>query len=125
MDKEKECSRHRGERETDREIKKIRELISDLATNSEVNKANLEHTSESYKELATANSLTHYKLFARTEALGVSLKELETKHGEHVKHGTQATTAKHNRYTMLVSWVAIGISLATTGVLVVQAVFMR
>ncbi len=117
-------SRQNGGRETDREIKKIRNLISDLAVDSSVNKANLEHITEAHKELTTINSSAHNLLFTRTETLNVSLKELETRHMEHIKHGTQDTTASRHRVAVFMSWVAIGVSVATViTVIIVQKVF--
>jgi len=113
--------KHRGQRETDVEIKEIRQLISDLYGGSKVNEDNLENISNAYKELANANSATHFTLFAKTENLSINLKELETRHTEHIKHGNRDSTEKRHRYTMFVSWVAIVISIATVGVLIIQA----
>ncbi len=121
-DKEnEECEGIRQGRETDKEIKAIRDLISDICTNSEVNKLNLEHMTISYKELATANSLTHYKLFSRTEKLLIAQGKLETSHNDHVKHEGINIKNKHNRYTLLVAVLAIGVSLTTAIVLAIQA----
>lgn len=113
-DKDTECEGVRQARATDKEIKEILKQISDMNTDNKVNAANLTHMTESFKELATANSLTHYKLFARTESLKVSFKGLETRHDEHIKHGTAEGTNRQHRHVVLVSWVAIGISLTAT-----------
>ena len=122
---EEECSRHRGQRETDREIKAIRQLIANLNTNSEVNKTNLENVTNTCRDLASTNNIAHYELFARAESLGINLKELETKHIEHIKHGSKESINKHHRVTVLISWIAISISVVTVSVLIVQALLMK
>lgn len=120
-EKSEPCEGIRQSRETDKEIKEMLKLMSKVCTNNEVNANSLAHLAESFKELATANSLTHYKLFSRTENLKVNFKGLETKHDEHVKHGSSEATNKHNRYTLLVSILAIGLSIATVVALLIQA----
>lgn len=109
-----ECEGMRQARETDKEIKEILKQISDMNTDNKLNAANLEHMTGAYKELATANSLTHYKLFSRTENLKVGLNGLTIRHDEHIKHGTAEGTNRQHRHVVLVSWVAIGISLTAT-----------
>ncbi|MEE9356226.1 MAG: hypothetical protein V3U75_11605 [Methylococcaceae bacterium] len=109
-----ECEGMRQARETDKEIKEILKQISAMNTDNSVNAANLTHITGAYKELATANSLTHYKLFSRTEKLKVSMGKLETRHSEHIKHGTAEGNNRQHRHVVLVSWVAIGISLTAT-----------
>jgi hypothetical protein len=108
------CEGIRQARETDKEIKAIFKEISTVCTNNKVVAANLTHLAESFKELATANSLTHYKLFSRTENLKVSFKGLETKHDEHIKHGGLVMATGRYKHVILVSWAAIGISLTAT-----------
>lgn len=108
------CEGIRQARETDKEIKEILKQISDMNADNKVNAANLEHMTGAYKELATANSLTHYKLFSRTESLKVKMATLKTSYGEHIKHGTAEGTNKRHRHVVFVSWCAIGISLTAT-----------
>lgn len=111
---DKECEGIRQGRETDKEIKAMLKIMATMNTANEVNAANLSNMSESLKELATANSLTHYKLFSRTENLKVNLGKLDTKHNEHVKHGGLVVATGRYRHVILVSWAAIGISLTAT-----------
>jgi hypothetical protein len=120
-DHEPECEGIKQYRETSKEIKEIKDLMATMTTGNEVNKANLTNLSASFKELAKSNSLTHYKLFARTEKLRVAQGKTETAHEEHVKHGTQNNTNKQHRSTVLIAWVAIGVSLVTAAVLAKQA----
>jgi hypothetical protein len=108
------CEGIQQARATDKEIKAIHKLIAIMNTANSVNAANLTHMAESFKELATANSLTHYKLFSRTENLKVNFKGLETKHDEHVKHGGVIMATGRYKHVILVSWAAIGISLTAT-----------
>ena len=111
------CEGVRQARETDKEIKEILKLISTVCADNKVNAANLTNLTVVYKELAKANSLTHYKLFSRTENLKINLKGIETKHSEHVKHGGLVLATGRYRHIILVSWAAIGISLTATIIL--------
>jgi hypothetical protein len=113
-EKPEECEGIRQARATDKEIKAILKEISAMSGDNKVNANSLTHLAESFKELATANSLTHYKLFSRTENLSIGLKGIETKHGEHVKHGGLIMATGRYKHVILVSWAAIGISLAAT-----------
>lgn len=109
-----ECEGVRQARKTDKEIKEILKQFSEMNAENKVNANSLAHLAESFKELATANSLTHYKLFGRTETLRVNFGKIETKHNEHIKHGTQEGTIKRHRHVILVSWAAIGITVTAT-----------
>ncbi len=116
-----ECEGIRQYKQTAREIVDIKKLINDMCANGKVNRANLKNLSEAFKELATANSLTHYKLFARTEELGIKNGKLETAHGEHIKHTDNDAVSSRHKSTMLVSYFAIAISVGTMVVLAIQA----
>ncbi len=118
---DEECEGIKQYRETAKEIKAIHKLISDMHTGFEVNKANLGHLSTSFKNLSKSNSLTHFKLFTRTENLKIDLGKMETSHGEHVKHGKQDNTNKQHRGVVLISCVAVGVSLITLLILAKQA----
>lgn len=110
-------------RQTDKEIKEIHNIMASINTGNEVNAANLKNLTGSFKDLATSNNITHQQLFVRTESLNINIKELETRHKEHIQSTAQNNTNKNHRCLMLVSWVAICISVVTVGVLVVQSFF--
>lgn len=119
--KKEECEGIKMQRRTDKDIKQIRELISEVATNSTVNKTSLEFMSTSLKNLASANSLTHFKLFARTEKLRISVARVETLQGEREKHDTKDDTNKKHRHIFIVSIIAIVLSIITLIVLAKNA----
>ncbi len=100
-------------RATDKEIKEIKKLIHDLSVDSEVNKSSLSHICNSFEQLVKDNSTTHYKLFARTEAIRLDLSKLETSHNEHIKHDACETASKNHRTSLIASWCAVGVSIVT------------
>ncbi len=116
-----ECEGIRQYKQTAREIVDIRKAIGDICANSKVNKISLKHLTDSFKELATANSLTHYKLFARTETAAIEHGKLETAYNEHVKYTSDDAVKGRHKNTMLVSYFAIAISIGTMVVLAIQA----
>lgn len=116
-----ECQGMKQYAETAKEVKEIRGFILTITENSVINKNNLDHMAVTLKELAISNNLTHYKLFARTENLKVSLAKLETAHHSHVENEkTHSSNKKHNSL-YLVSWIAVGISIVTVLVVAKQA----
>ena len=120
-DNDTECEGIRQYKETAKEVKEIRDLIFKLSGNSGKNQTNLENLTESFKELAKSNSLTHYKLFARTENLKISIAKVETSHVEHVKTEDKEDSNDKHKVTLLLSCVAIGVSVVTVVVLAKQA----
>lgn len=120
-DDHSECEGIRQYKQTAREIVDIRKAISDICANSKVNKNSLKHITDAFKELATANSLTHYKLFARTETAAIEHGKLETSYKEHAKHTDGDAVKGRHKNTMLVSYFAIAISIGTMVVLAIQA----
>lgn len=118
---EVECEGIKQYKKTNEEIIEVKKMIDGLCINSELNKSNLKTMSKSIETLATTNSLTHYKLFGRTEKNNLANARLETRFGEHEKHGTVAKDDKKHKSVMLVSYVAIFISVLTMIVLAKQA----
>ncbi len=112
------CIQHKY---TIKEIKEIKALITNLLDDTTTNKANLITLTVSFKELATANSLTHYKLFARTEKLKIGQARTETLHQEHIKSDDKSDSNKKHKTNTLISWCAIGISILTVILLAKQA----
>ncbi len=110
-----------GMKDTLKELKEVRGMITDLAETSIVNKTNLENMTNSYKVLATDNSLTHYKLFSRTEKLKVSVAKVEVVIEDHQKHGDDQQKSQQHRGVYLLSMVAIGVSIVTAIIMAVQA----
>ncbi len=112
------CIQHRY---TIKEIKEIKSMISDIVNNTTTNKANLSSLTESVKTLAESNSLTHYKLFARTEKLKVGMARIESTHKEYIRNDDKQDSNSKHKSIVLVSWFAIGISIVTAIVLAIQA----
>ncbi len=116
-----ECEGTKMQRRTDRDIKEIRTLMTEVVSDSNVNKTSIEFMSKSYSELAKSNSLTHYKLFARTEDLNIKVAECKAAYKTNEKHGTKEDAKQHGRRVFFISCVAIILSVATVILLAIQA----
>jgi len=112
-------------RATDKEIKEIKNLIQSLSTDSVVNKSNLSHISKSYDQLVKDNTLTHYKLFARTEEIKLELSRLKALHDEHVKHEQHIVNSTRHRAGLVASWSAVGLSLLAIIITLVTIVLKK
>lgn len=108
-----ECEGIVAMRKTDKDIGVIKTSLADITTDSAVNKKALELIAKSFETMAEANSLTHYKLFARTEKNGNKLTKLETELNEHKKHNNADEVGRKHRAGFAVSVVALSVSILT------------
>ncbi len=126
--KDVECEGMRRMLETDRSIERIEAamvIISakalSVSEDSIVNRTSLEFMTETLKALAKDNTLTHNTLFGRTEDLKIDFGKLETSHNGHIEHDNKADGVTHNRNILLISVIAICVSMATAAILAYQA----